>query len=97
MLKQAASAAAISSSGLLPPPFSKRDTYVTFASLSAPLAVETMPEPPLRSPRQVDVASRLNSAIVLSFFYPTTYTIHPPHDMCRRMQQCTMNIQGSYK
>src|SRR5436190_17447396 len=52
MLKHAACAAAMSSSGFVPGPFSKRVVNEYCVSLSTPLAVEIVPLPCLRSPCQ---------------------------------------------
>jgi hypothetical protein len=67
MLKQAAWAAAISSSGLLPAACSKRDENVIGASRSTPLSVEALPLPLRRSPAQDALARRSMSGIVHSF------------------------------
>src|SRR5262245_65251884 len=64
MLKQAAWAAAISSSGLLPVACSKREEYVIVASCNTPLSVDALPVPVRRSPDQDAVACRSLSAIV---------------------------------
>src|SRR5262245_1564025 len=64
MLKQAASAAASNSSGLLPvTPSSKREVNDTLAFCSAPLSVEAVPVPLWRSPDQVPLACRRMSDI----------------------------------
>ena len=56
MLKHEACAAAISSSGFVPLPFSKRDGTEYGTSCSTPLPVEVLPEPRNKSPLQCAVA-----------------------------------------
>src|SRR5256885_4712018 len=58
MVKQPACAAASSSSGLVPTPFSKRVLKEYWVCLRTPLSVETEPLPLLRSPCQTALALR---------------------------------------
>src|SRR5436190_22472290 len=58
MLKHAACAAAISSSGFVPRAFSNRVAYVNGVSRKTPLVALIAPLPPLRSPRQTADAVR---------------------------------------
>src|SRR6266545_5825125 len=80
MLKQAACAAASSSSGLLPVPSSKREVNVILASRSAPLSVEAAPLPLRRSPAHIALACRRISDIVASFRRSTPTSL--PVDGC---------------
>src|SRR5512147_1809131 len=63
MLKHAASAAAINSSGFAPGAFSKRVENVILVSFNAPLVVDVVPTPLLKSPFHVAVAVRIMSAM----------------------------------
>src|SRR3974390_204089 len=56
--KQPACAAATSSSGLVPMPFSKRVLKEYWASFNTPLSVEMLPLPDFKSPRQTADALR---------------------------------------
>src|SRR5204863_1702923 len=58
--KQPACAAAMSSSGFVPMPSSKRALNEYCVSLSTPLSVEMLPLPPFKSPRQTADALRFN-------------------------------------
>ncbi len=58
MLKQPACAAAMSSSGLVPTPSSKRDLKLYWVALSVVLWVVMVPVPALRSPCQMADALR---------------------------------------
>jgi hypothetical protein len=57
--KHPACAAAMSSSGFVPTPFSDRVLNEYCASLSVPLSVEIVPLPAFKSPRQTAEALRL--------------------------------------
>ena len=63
MLKHAACAAAINSSGFVPFAFSKRVAKVKGVSCNTPLVLPIFPEPLLRSPCQVPEAVRSMPAI----------------------------------
>src|ERR1051325_6848746 len=63
--KQPACAAAISSSGFVPMPFSKRVLNEYCASFNTPLSVEMLPLPDFKSPRQIADALRFMFAFQL--------------------------------
>src|SRR6187431_2341228 len=65
--KQPACAAAMSSSGFVPGPFSKRVPKEYWASLSTPLSVEMAPLPAFKSPRQTADAFRFMFALCVWF------------------------------
>src|SRR5215475_14245763 len=71
MVKQPACAAARSSSGLVPMPFSKRVENEYCVSLSVPLSVEMDPFPVFRSPCQT--AEALRCILRLSFGMTSAY------------------------
>src|SRR5260370_646178 len=65
--KQPACAAAMSSSGFVPAPFSKRVLKEYCVSLSTPLSVEIAPLPLFKSPRQIVDAFRFIFALCIWF------------------------------
>jgi hypothetical protein len=66
MLKHAACAAAINSSGFVPFAFSNRVANVNGVLSSTPLGLSMVPFPLLRSPCHVPVAERRIAAIMVS-------------------------------
>src|SRR3569833_4665396 len=84
MLKQPACAAAISSSGFVPTPFSKRVEKEYWVSFRTPLAVETVPFPSIKPPAHRALAVRTMSLLSCGFTseFRELHAPEPAHIQC---------------